>query len=125
MKLDHDFARLLLLKIESSDSSYGLEEPEGLELAESLGFTREQLAYTIDKLSEAGFITGKTKWRWGEPYFIMPGNLTYSGHEYLDTVRSPKIWRDSKTLATKVGSVSLDIMGQIAASLISKTLGLN
>lgn len=125
MKLDHDFARVLMLEIESSEEPTGLDEAPAEQLAKANGLNRAQLAYTVDKLQEAGFINGKTHWSGDEPYIVLPGNLTYQGHEYLDTVRSPKIWKESKSVAAKVGTVSLDLMGQIAGSLLSKALGLN
>jgi len=38
---------------------------------------------------------------------------------FLDTVRSPKIWRDTKERASKIGVFTLDFLSQTAANIIS------
>lgn len=125
MRLDHDFVRLLMLDIEASDDPMGPSDNELVKLAEKNGKTRDELAYTVDKLFEGGFVKNKTFSVSGMTYIIGPGNLTFQGHEYLDTIRDPKIWKDTKTAASKVASVSLGMMGQIAVAVLTKTLGLN
>lgn len=123
MKLDHDLARSVLLKIEQSQDESGLHPVEQVQLAVDNKVTNEQLAYTIKMLNQAGFIDGKPLYDGaGKFYSFFPIQLTYDGHEYLDEVRSPKVWRESKSLAAKVGSVSLSIMGQIASTVITNTL---
>ncbi|MGY0523152.1 DUF2513 domain-containing protein [Pseudomonas aeruginosa] len=52
-------------------------------------------------------------------------SLTFDGHKYLDNIRDPKIWKESKKISSKLASVSIDIMSEIAAKVITKTLGLD
>ncbi|API72632.1 MULTISPECIES: DUF2513 domain-containing protein [Leuconostoc] len=126
MKLNHDLVRLLLLDIENSDSPYGFSTSEINNFREKHGFSKNEIGYTVAKLNEAGFITGNNHQADNDPFFIiMPGNLTYAGHEYLDNIRDNKIWRETKKQVSNVSSVSLNIISQVAAALISKAVGID
>jgi hypothetical protein len=46
--------------------------------------------------------------------------LTWSGHEFLDNVRDPEIWRRTKEGADKVGGFSLEVLGASAKGFIKK-----
>lgn len=125
MKLDHDLVRTLLLAIEATDDPTGMDPQEAAVFMKETDISKNVLAYHIARLKEADFITGRVVWASDEPAVLIPGNLTYKGHEYLDNVRAPEVWRQTKATAKKVGSVSLEIMSQIGASIILKTLGLS
>lgn len=60
MKLDHDLVRHILLAIESNENISG---PDGKELLASVskrGYVNlDEIAYSITKLKEANYITGK------------------------------------------------------------------
>lgn len=44
--------------------------------------------------------------------------LTWAGHDYLDGIRDPAIWRHTKRAAGKLGSWSLETVGAIARAAI-------
>ena len=44
--------------------------------------------------------------------------ISWAGHEFLDKVRDPDIWRKTKEGAEKVGSWSVKLLADIAAGLI-------
>ena len=47
--------------------------------------------------------------------------LTWEGHDYLDKIRDPHIWRFTKTAMSQAGAWSLETMGAIAkAAILSK-----
>lgn len=125
MKLDHDFVRNILLKIEDCNKPGGIENEEYRELMADNNKSFNELAYTIQKLIEGNIISGKVLWGNNQPAYIQPANLTFRGHEYLDNIRDTKIWHKTKTITSKFSSVSIDIMSKVAAELISKSLGLN
>ncbi len=51
--------------------------------------------------------------------------LTWQGHEFLENIRDPEIWRKTKAGAAKVGSFSLGIVGEIAkAAIVAKAQSL-
>lgn len=44
--------------------------------------------------------------------------VSWAGHEFLDKVRDPEIWRQTKAGAEKVGSWSVKFLGELAAGFI-------
>lgn len=125
MKLNHDLVRYVLLSIEESKEMTGPSEKTLLTSIKKCGnFDWNDIAYTIDKLNEANFITGKVAWANNHPSWIMPGNLTFEGHKFLDNIRDSKIWKSTKDKISKLESVSLNIISSVAANLISNKLGL-
>jgi hypothetical protein len=40
--------------------------------------------------------------------------LTWSGYEFLDKIRDPEIWRQTKAGASKVGVWSVAMLGELA-----------
>ncbi|NVO88913.1 DUF2513 domain-containing protein [Lactobacillus rhamnosus] len=124
MELDYDQVREFLMAIEDSDNIHGLDQQGGSKFAEENDMSRDQLAYMVMKLKEGNLITGSVKWASNEPYWINPGNLTYSGHEYLNNIRDSKVWEGVKTATSKVGSVSLSILVELAKQEMKKRLGL-
>lgn len=124
MKLDHDVVRNLLLKIESEADETGLSTNAQKQLAIDLEISESLLGYTINRVNEANLITGKALFASNSFYSFSPIQLTFKGHEYLDNIRAPKVWKQSKSVAEKIGSVSLNIMSNIASDIILKTLNL-
>ncbi len=123
MELKHDLVRDILLYIEEN---FGCND---LRLASSIkieGFSTPEVLYTCRRLLEAGYIVGKTMSYDSVPDTSISG-LTWNGHEYLDNIRDNGIWKKTKDIAAKVGSVSLSAMGEIAsqvvASVIAQTIG--
>jgi hypothetical protein len=46
------------------------------------------------------------------------GHLTWQGHEFLDSIRDPEIWRKTKDTAERAGGFTVSILGGIAKGLI-------
>ena len=117
MKLDFDIVRNTLLDIE-----------ENTNLENGLIFnknnTDEDIFYTLIKLKEAGFIDSYEIKVWSGIISIRVKSLTWSGHQFLDNIRSPKVVEHTKSAIKKVGSASLQIMNQIASAFILSKLGL-
>ncbi|MCQ4972205.1 DUF2513 domain-containing protein [Lactococcus lactis] len=126
MKLNEDCVRAVLLDVEEKykfGSFLYLKDFE--EDSRSSKFSREEIEYTIIRLEEAGFIIVTIEWLSGKPYLISVASLTWQGHEFLDNIRDSKVWRETKEVASKAGSVSLSMLETIASSVIAKSLGLN
>ena len=49
--------------------------------------------------------------------------LTWRGHDFLDSVRDPEIWRKTKEGATKAGGFTLDLLMDLAKAIIKAKLG--
>jgi DNA-binding transcriptional ArsR family regulator len=83
MKRDFELVREILLKIEEKESAKGWIE---IQLD---GFTPEQISYHIKLLDEAGFIEARDA-STNDRICWKPMNLTWEGHEFLDTARDIK-----------------------------------
>jgi hypothetical protein len=124
MKLDHDKVRKFLIAIEDSTDIHGLSEVEANRFAKENDLNREELAYMVTKLSEGDLITGNVKWAGNRVYWINPGNLTYSGHEYLDNIRDDKVWAAVKKTGKGLASMSLSIAVELGKAKLREMVGL-
>lgn len=122
MKLNKDCIRDLLIYLEDNLSYTNKISTGSLSLKD---YTRDELVYTVERLSEAGFInaTKICDAPCTPTYHIF--SLTYNGHQFLDTVRDNSIWKNTKTVASQLASVSLPIIQEIAISFIKTKLGLS
>jgi hypothetical protein len=119
MKRDMDFVRDLLLQIETADKS-SLKElmPPGDVSEESYEKLSEHLKMLIE---EAGLVTGIAAHTMAYRNWL-DMRLTWKGHEYLDNIRDPEIWKKTKEGVQKVGSFSLDLVSALAKGLIKKQI---
>ena len=134
---DMDLIRSILLDLESqnadlSDSNFGFDYET---TAARIGTSHESLTHHLNLLYEAGFVEGwvkrgkrgafvETRTQLDHDYIVlvMPRGLTWSGHEYLETIRDPEIWRKTKAGATKIGSFGADVIKELALGLIKQQI---
>jgi len=112
MKRDMDLVREILLFSEKNcpDGKSIRVSAENFETS----ISNEQLYAHIQMLERVNLVKDEDK----AMSYIYLGDLTWSGHEFLDSVRDPKIWKETKETAAKVGSFSIDILTEIAKGLI-------
>ena len=48
----------------------------------------------------------------------MGWRITWAGHEFLDTVRDPEIWRKTKNGADQLGSWTIKILADMASGYV-------
>ena len=49
--------------------------------------------------------------------------MTNSGYDYLDTVRDPKVWNQTKSVLEKIGgSAALEVVKEIAAKFMAELI---
>ncbi len=118
MKRDMDFVRQILLAVERSEHDPRGWMREGVE-----GIDATTLSYHVQLLAEAGFLVAQDLQHLGaEGYVFRPKRLTWAGHEFLDDVRDPEVWRRTKEGAQSVGSFSLDVLAALAKGFIKKRI---
>lgn len=114
MVLNPDCVRDVLLCVESC----GFGERMNLtRLHEKLpDYTEEDLWYTCLKLEEGGYLDLLTilSLKMTMPSIKQINDLTYSGHEFLNTIREDSNWGKVKGIAKKAGVFSLKTLGEIA-----------
>ena len=115
MKRDKELMREILLRIEASPSPVGFVEIDIPKHAQI------EVSQHVELLSEAGFIEAYDLTTM-DSYDWRPKRLTYEGHEFLDTVRDPEIWRATKETAKKVGASSVEVLFEIGKNLVKQKL---
>ena len=121
MKLKKECVRDLLLYFEKNLSYENVIQANCITLKK---YTKDDILYTCDKLLEAGLINAKKeKWIISNKPIITVSSITTNGHRFLDSIRSPEIWRETKSKLKSLGSVSIEIISQVAASVITGKLG--
>jgi hypothetical protein len=117
MKRDMDLVRTLLLRLEElhipAGSAYFLELHKPPLTCE--GENIDEIAYALRMITDAGFIDlTPTQPALG----VGLTGLTWQGHDFLDSVRDPEIWRKTKEGAQKAGGFTLELIQALAKGLI-------
>jgi len=125
MKRDMDLARAILIEIEEDPHldrskliSASMIDPD--EIKGAPGHSKEEVAYHLALLIEAGLVEGKV----GLEQFPLISGLTWNGHEFLDNIRDSGIWGKTKARIKDIPSVALSVVIEIAKSEVRKHLGL-
>lgn len=115
MRLDQDLIRLILLEIESSDST-----PLEMICLNIPGYSKNILTYHVHLLAEAGFIEAQNLCSKGpDGYDWQPKRLTYIGHEFLESIRQEKVWQKTKEITSSLGAASIEITWEIAKTVLA------
>lgn len=125
MKLNHDLMREMLLIVEE-EKKFG-ESINSFEFDKHKIFkkySREDVIYTLLKLNEGKYVDFTISMGDGIIMFYQIGNLTYEGHKFLDTIRDDNIWKDVKEETSKLKSVPIELLSQIASKIIMSNLGM-
>jgi hypothetical protein len=117
MKRDMDIVRELLLRIEAVNMPAG--HPALLTVTSDdlvrPGDDQNSIAEHVRLLVDAGFVKPT---RLSGPEFFGVSGLTWRGHDFLDAIRDPEIWRQTKDGATKAGGFTVEILGDLAKGLL-------
>ena len=129
MKLNYDCVRSVLLTVEKSktiDEELNLNPLAVETIFEQLPkYEDNEILYTIEKLKEAGYINAALHFAAGHFIDGTVSSITYSGHEYLDNIREPEVWRKVKTMLKNAGAITLPLISQAAQLLIGSQLTVN
>ena len=129
MKRNMDLIRALLLRLEAEpvlagrrsifrwgDSFFSFQE-----------YSQDDAIEHFRLLLENGYISGPPPEEQGTNFFIVTG-LSWKGHELIDTIRSPEIWKRTKAGAEKIGGLGIDLILELAKAegktFLSKHLGI-
>jgi hypothetical protein len=125
MKRDLDLVRKILLM--SEDAPGRIDE---VKLA-ALDDDADKLAFHVQLMAEHGLIVGSVTYDGfrTRPLSIEVHRVTWQGFDYLDAIRSPKVWDKAKrVIAESVGETSLSVVKQtcqaIAWQMIQQQIGL-
>ena len=127
MKLNPDCVRDVLLYLEenlkfSKERDYGIEhESIGLTtiveyLQNEKGYEPDDVKYSVEKLLEIRYIVSY-KMTTGNNHSIVTcpiSDITYEGHQFLNTIRPDTVWQATKKGASKLGIMSMHALSSIA-----------
>jgi len=116
MRFDKELVREVLLWLEADE-----RDPQEYKDIQLLGWSQEQIAYTVMILAEGGLIVAEDLsnhdgWDW------KARRLTYDGYEYLGTVRDSEVWKTTKSVAEKAGAYSLKLLKEAGKAVINQKL---
>jgi hypothetical protein len=118
MTRDMGVVRELLLKMETMPlppSGFALLSGRTPELAVE-GYSPEEIDYHLSLIREAGFIDSPGTQLAGVGVTFR--RLSWKGHEFLDTVRNPEVWRETKSGIAKIGGASAELVWEIAKGFV-------
>ncbi len=116
MKLKQDCIRDTLLFLEKNMSRTGFFSSHSIQLD---NFSTEDIDYTVEKLSEAGYLTLASIYCDGH---ILIRCITYDGHQFLDNIRDDKVWAKTKLVLSKFSSTSMSFVQEVASQVISNII---
>lgn len=119
MKRDPDLIRDLMLALEAEEGAELLHVPL------VAGYSRARIDHHFRLLIEAGLASAGHVSSDGRRWVAV--RLTWLGHDYLDTIRDRRVWKQTKAAMKRAGFWSLDTMGSIARAMIIarlETLGI-
>lgn len=126
MELNQDCIRDILLTIEDMDYNMeGLTKETFEKTKRMQKYDPIQILYTLKRLYDAHFV--EVAFAKGEAFYAFYNvhSMTYEGHQLLDSIRDDHIWSETKKRASKVSSVSIPVLQNIATSVMNKYLGLD
>lgn len=121
MTLNLECVRAVMLELE--ETPYGGERSAESVIDALSKFTSEEIKYSLLKLLEAGFIDAHLFTAWGVfPYVDAIYDITYNGHEFLNSIRANKVWSKTKAILSDVGTGSVSFAFQIATGVLTELI---
>lgn len=121
MKLNKECVRDVLLCIESNQKpGIFLQLNNFYQKLEA--YSKEDIDYTLLKLKEADYINGKPSYGNDRLVDFSVGSITWDGHQFLDTIRDPKIWSKAKSIGNKLEDISITLLSKIGTNIIEDVI---
>ena len=119
MQRNWELVRDILTALEVRDTARGVLRPEQVS-----GYPPEVVSYHFYILNEAGLIEASCFKPISGPMDCNGRNLTWAGHEFLDSIRNDTAWNKIKTTAKSKGvDLSFEVIKQVAVVVIKGLLG--
>lgn len=123
MKLNQECIRDLMLFLEDNlvaNDDFIIDNCNDPVLAK---YSIDDLHYTAEKLSEAGYLNIEYEsWVLTSNPLICVKSITYSGHQFLDTIRDDKIWAKTKGILSNLKVLSIEIISETASKVITNLI---
>lgn len=122
MKLNPDCIRDVLLYLEENlkiEDNHRFSEITLSQLEEALPqYPNEDVFYSVYNLHQIHFIEGKINdINNMKMFFCEINNITWNGHQFLNTIRPTTVWEATKKGASKLGIMSMHALSTIAMKI--------
>lgn len=131
MKLDPKCVRDTLIALEEMSNLDDGLTPRWLSIENFLKnpitskYSKKEIVYTLRKLKEGDLIVADFQYASNELYSATITELTYDGHQFLESISSSKIFDMAISKLDELGSgVTLDILKALCTKLMKEKLGL-
>lgn len=113
MKRNMDLVREILLSAEALEHGYVNDAPK------IDGYTEDQVGHHVYLMEQAGLVEAadSSSLESDSPIALLI-SVTWQGHDFLDSVRDPEIWKQTKDIAERAGGYSIALLGDLAKGLI-------
>jgi len=115
LRLDNDLVRTILLQIEKDVDGIINYEVKSYCEHQFPEYPCEQTVYHMKYLIDAHFLQA------ANGYFR---DITPIGRDFLNNIRNDGVWSDTKKIIKPLGSVAINVVSEVAASIVKKTLNL-
>jgi hypothetical protein len=124
MKLNPDCVHDILLSVEEiCTSDRGMNYNGGSNDNPKLlnKYSCEEIIYHVQLCEKYGLILN-VNYRKDDSVHILIKDLSPQGHTFIANVRKDDVWNETKSIAEKVGSLSLPTLAQISDNIITKRI---
>ena len=131
MELNHDCVREVLLYIEEQQpvgkkmywKDFSHEFDSTYDQSKIEDFSDDDLRYCLERLIDAQYLDGDYSLSAeGTLVSLTVKNITWEGHTFLDNIRDPEIWKDTKTVVSHLKSVSIGMLSEISTTILKKLI---
>lgn len=122
MKRNMDLVRKLLFLTEEAETSFDPRNSKEL-----LNYADELIVYHVELLRGHKLIDANLQYELnGECIYCDIVSLTWDGADYLDAIREPKIWKQTKNIVKEtVGSTTMSVIKEAAIMIAKKLISQN
>jgi hypothetical protein len=110
-----DLIRELLLAIENGKQEF--TQADRLENNEA---EPAAIFYHLRLLNQAGYLAYPWEDVGGTSYGVQ--GLTWEGHEFIDTIRDPEVWKRTKGAATKAGGWTVGLIKDLGTAYLKHVI---
>lgn len=121
MKLKQDCVRYVLLSLEAQGIGMLNQGAQGSDIVKQLSnekFSADDITYTLWQLADGKFIKANCD-RYAMGVSIIVFDITWQGHELLDSIRDDKVWSQTKKATSSLKSVSIGVLKNVATAVLS------
>lgn len=121
MRLDNDLIRDLMIFSENSLNAVTeyIRYPEIESFAENKNRSIDEINYHLWELNNAGLLEVRFDYGSDTIIYVVINNMTWEGHQFLDKIRDPRIWKDTKKVASKLESISVTMLSEIGTNVLN------